>query len=134
MEIARMTKGILPAALVLCAAGCAAAPREAVDLPPPCVPEVAARALGDSGAVTPPAADALMIPPDRAAGTGTYTYRITVLIGVDGRVVPGSVRVAGPEDPRFTARLVRWAAGLRFRPATFEGCAVQRETEVTVMA
>jgi hypothetical protein len=127
-------KRIIPLTLALFgAAGCAAGPRQAVDLPPPCAPDVAARILADSSATIPsPTASTLAIPPDRPGGVPPSAYQLTVTIGVDGRVVPGTVRVAGADHPAYTRRLVRWAERLRFHPATAEGCAIQQETTLTV--
>jgi hypothetical protein len=125
---------LVPLAFVLlAAAGCAAGQQQAVDLPPPCAPDVATRILADRSAIiTPPTASTLSIPPERPGGGPASTYRLTLTVAVDGQVVPGSVRVAGPDHPAYTPRLVRWAEGIRFRPATAEGCAIQEDTELVL--
>lgn len=125
---------IAPLALVLLsAAGCAAGSRQAVDLPPPCAPDVAARILADStAAITPPTVNTLAIPPERPASVRQATYQVTFMVGADGGVVPGTVRVAGPDHAGFTRSLVRWAEGLRLVPATSQGCAIQQEITLTL--
>jgi hypothetical protein len=131
-----MMKRIVPLALaVFGAAGCSARPQAAVDLPPPCAPDVAARILADGTRTIPPSApDTLPIPPDRPGGAPQGTYQLTLTVGAEGQVVPGTVRVAGPESAEYTRRLVRWAERLRFGPATAEGCAIAQETTLTLTA
>lgn len=133
-ENPRIVMRIVPLAIVfLSAAGCAAGSRQTVDLPPPCAPDVAARILADpTSAITPPITGTLSIPPDAPSGVPQSTYRLTFTVGANGDVVPGTVRVAGPEVPGFTRRLIRWAGRLRFGPATAEGCAIPQEMTVTV--
>jgi hypothetical protein len=130
-----MMKRIVPLALaVFAAAGCAALPRAAVNLPPPCAPDVAARILADgTRTISPPTVDSLVIPPERPGGAPRGTYSLTFTVGVDGRVAPGTVRVE-PDHPGYTRSLVRWAERLRFRPATSEGCALQQEMTLTLTA
>lgn len=125
---------IVPLALVLCsAAGCAAGSRQSVDLPPPCAPDVAARILTDSAAaITPPIINTLITLPERSRGAPQGDYAVTFAVGVDGAVVPGSVRVIGPEHAGYTRSLVRWAEQMRWVPATAEGCAIQREMTMTL--
>jgi hypothetical protein len=134
MKIVRTMNRILALSLVLGATACVAGPRATIDLPPPCAPDVAARALADSTrAVIPPMTDVLLMPPERPNGTAPGTYHVTATVGVDGRVVPGTVRIAGPDTPDYTPRLVRWAERVRFRPATVEGCAIAREINLTAV-
>lgn len=124
---------LLPVLALLGAAACVSTgPGEAVDLPPPCPPEVAARVPADGAGIRAPRLDRLAMPPQRPSGTAAGTHDITLTIGADGRVVPGTVRVTGPDAPGYVERLVRWVEQLRFHPATFQGCAVQRQTEMRV--
>ncbi|WP_420125309.1 hypothetical protein [Longimicrobium sp.] len=125
---------IIPLAMVLLsAAGCAAGSRRAVDLPPPCAPDVAARILADStAAITPPIINTLITLPERARGAPQGAYGVTFAVGVDGAVVPGTVRVTGPDHAGYTRSLVRWAEQLRFVPAIAEGCGIQKEITMTL--
>ena len=129
MKISRRAAKLLPTIAALGAASCGVG-METSELPPPCAPDVAARARADSTTVQPPAADILRIPPELPSGTGPV--RVYLRVGVDGRVVPGTARVTGTDDPRAVRRLSAWAASLRFRPATYEGCGIEVDTQLMV--
>lgn len=88
--------------------------------------------IDTTAAIQPPIVRQMMIPPDLPRGSAGGTFRVSVTVGVEGRVVPGSVRVAGPPDAEYVRRLTGWAERLRLRPATAGGCAIERETTLAV--
>jgi hypothetical protein len=124
-----MTK-ILPVLAALATAACASRQPETAELPPPCTAEAAARARADGTIVMAPTASHLLPPPTLAAGTDSV--RIDLVVGVDGRVVHGRTRVTGTDAPRAVRQLTAWAEGVRFRPATTGGCAIESQTSLTI--
>lgn len=126
-------KRVLSVAILLGTAACAAGRRQPADLP--CAPEAAARILADGTRdIVPPAAATPLVPPARLPGSAGGTFSITLTVGADGRVIPGTVHVAGPDNAAFAARLRRWAERLRFHPAIADGCAIAREITLVVSA
>jgi hypothetical protein len=130
MKISRPMRGLLAAPLALGAAGCLAG-RRAGDLPPPCAPEVAARARADSTATPPSLAsgtDVLYPPPGK-----DDPIRIDFTVAANGRIRPETVRVTGTDDADFLRRARLWARRERWTPATVDGCALDYATSITMI-
>jgi hypothetical protein len=130
MKISRPMRRLLSAVLALGAAGCFAG-RRAGDLPPPCPPDVAARARADSTAVPPSLTgntDLLYPPP----GVDTLV-RIDFTVAANGRILPQTVRVTGTADAELLRRAGAWARRERWTPAMVNGCALDYATWLTMI-
>lgn len=124
--------GIFSLLLVLAAAGCASGQPRATDVPPPCAPDVAARARTDGTLVRLPSLPAGADVP-YAPGAAADTVRLDVIVAADGWVLPQTLRVTGTDDPEYLRSARVWARRQRWIPAMVGGCAIDHATNLTII-
>jgi hypothetical protein len=125
---------------LLCAGtcSCATVPSRVAVRPSPtaadsaCAAVVAQMRADPTPSVYPASPDSIIVPPpDRPSSVRRHTYTLSLLVDVDGRVVPDSLRIEpslgdSGFERAFRARLKR----LTFTPALYRGCPVPSRFEI----